>query len=147
MNRRGLNLRPLTDADFDILTEPGPEELIINCSLPPLHSSSKLIDNLVTDFLPFCLLSRLMLETSLKGMHRLDRKEKLTAQRVSREKLEASMMHLDIDLMSQFGKFNTHCHSAHKLTYSQTLQGYSAVLVSSPMPLSPPFPFSLSSAL
>jgi len=106
-NRRDLGLSQVTEGDFDILTEPGPEDLIANCSPPSLHNNSKLIDNLVVDFLPFCLLSWLMLETSLKGMHRLDCREKLAAQRASREELEASTMQLDMHLMSQFGKFNT----------------------------------------
>ena len=107
-NRRGLKLSPVADADFDILKELVPEELITNCLPPSLHSNSKLIDNLVVDFLPFCLLTRLMLETSLKGILRLNNREKLAAQRVSSEELEVSMMRLEMDLMSQFGKFDTH---------------------------------------
>ena len=107
-NLRGLKLSPATDADFDILKELVPEELITYCLPPSLHSNSKLIDNLVVDFLPFCLLTRLMLETSLKGILRLNNRRKLAAQQVSRVELEVSMMKLDMDMMSQFGKFNAH---------------------------------------
>ena len=107
-NLSGLKLSQVTEADFDILMEPGPEDLIANCSPLSLHSKNKLIDDLVVDFLPFCLLSRLMLEASSKGMHRLNSRETLTAQRVSREDLEAGMMYLDMHLMSEFGKFDTH---------------------------------------
>ena len=107
-NLSGLKLSQVTEADFDILMEPGPEDLIANCSPLSPHSKNKLIDDLVVDFLPFCLLSRLMLEASLKGMHRLNSRETLTAQRVPREELEAGMMYLDMHLMSEFGKFSTH---------------------------------------
>ena len=107
-NLWGLKLSPVTDADFDILKELVPEELITNCLPPSLHSNRKLIDNLVVEFLPFCLLTQLMLETSLKGIPRLNNREKLAAQRVSGKELEASMMQLEMDLMSQFGKFDTH---------------------------------------
>ena len=107
-NRRGLKLSQLIEADFDMLMEPGPEDLIANCSPPSLHSNNRLIDELVVDFLPFGLLSRLMLETSLKAMHRLHGGVKLTAQRVSREELEFGMMAVDMHLMGQFGKLNTH---------------------------------------
>jgi len=107
-NRRGLNLSQVTEADFDMLMEPGPEDLIANCSPPSLPSNNKPIDDLVVEFWPFCLLSRLMLESSLKGMHRLNCREALTAQRLSRQELEFSMMYLDMHLMSQFGKLNTH---------------------------------------
>ena len=106
--QRDLQLSSVTEGDFDILKESGPEDLIANCSPPSLHSNNKLIDELVVDFLPFGLLSRLMLETSLKAMHRLHGGVKLTAQRVSREELEFGMMAVDMHLMSQFGKLNTH---------------------------------------
>ena len=106
-NRRGLELTPVTEADFDILAEPGPEDVIANCSPLSLLSDNKLIDDLVVDFLPFGLLSRLMLETSWKGIHRLNGREKLTAQRVTGQELEASMLRLDMDLMNEYGKFNT----------------------------------------
>ena len=106
-NRRGLELSPVTEADFDILAEPRPEDVIANCSPLSLLSGSELIDDLVVDFLPFGLLSRLMLEASWKGMHRLNGREKLTAQRVSGKELEASMLRLDMGLMNEFGKFNT----------------------------------------
>ena len=49
-----------------------------------------------------------MFETSLKGIHRLDTREKLVAQRVSGEKLEALMTLQDMEMMRQFGTFNTH---------------------------------------
>jgi len=49
-----------------------------------------------------------MFETSLRGIHRLDSREKLTAQRVSGEKLEAHMMFQDMDMMRQFGTLDTH---------------------------------------
>ncbi|PUU73831.1 hypothetical protein B9Z19DRAFT_1161592 [Tuber borchii] len=116
-NRRGLGDSPVTEADYDILTEPGSEDLIANCSRSSLHSSNKLIDDLVVDFLHFDLLSRLMLETSLKDMHRLHCRERLIAQRASRKEIETSIMYRDMCLMDQFGKLSPTSHSAHKLTY------------------------------
>ncbi|PUU82244.1 hypothetical protein B9Z19DRAFT_1075273 [Tuber borchii] len=86
-NRRGLGDSPVTEADYDILAESGPEDVIAN----------------LVDFLPFSLLSRLMLETSWKGIHKLNGREKLTTQRVSGEKLETTMVCLDMNLMSEFG--------------------------------------------
>jgi len=106
-NRKGLGLSPITEADLDILAEPRLEDVIANCSPLPLHNNNKLIDDLVVDFLPFGLLSRLMLEASWKGIHRLNGREKLTTQRVSEKELEAGMLRLDMDLMNEFGKFNT----------------------------------------
>ena len=106
--RKGLEFSPVTEEDFDILTGSGPEDLIANCSPPSLPSNNKLIDDLVVDFLPFRLLSRLLLETSLKRIHTLDSREKLIAQGVSGEKLEALMTLQDMDMMKQFGTFNTH---------------------------------------
>ncbi|PUU80014.1 hypothetical protein B9Z19DRAFT_769929 [Tuber borchii] len=87
--QRGLQHSPVTDGDFDILKEPGPEHLIAN----------------LVDILPFRLLSRLMLETTLKGMLRLSCREKLTAQRASEQELESGMISQEMDLMSQFGGF------------------------------------------
>ena len=106
--RKGLEFSPVTEEDFDILTGSGPEDLIANCSPPSLPSNNKLIDDLVVDFLPFRLLSRLLLETSLKRIHTLDSREKLIAQGESGEKLEALMTLQDMDMMRQFGTFNTH---------------------------------------
>ena len=106
--RKGLEFSPVTEEDFDILTGSGPEDLIANCSPPSLPSNNKLIDDLVVDFLPFGLLSRLMLETSWKGIHRLNGREKLTAQRASEKELESGMISQEMDLMDQFGNFKTH---------------------------------------
>jgi len=49
-----------------------------------------------------------MLETSLKGIHRLDGREKLIAQNVPEQKMEGQMACQDMDMMRQFGKFNAH---------------------------------------
>ncbi|PUU80013.1 hypothetical protein B9Z19DRAFT_1080376 [Tuber borchii] len=87
--QRGLQHSPVTDGDYDILDESGSEDLIAN----------------LVDYLPFRLLSRLMLETTLKGMLRRDRREKQTAQRASKEELESGMIFQEMDLMSQFGGF------------------------------------------
>jgi hypothetical protein len=87
--RKGLELSALTEADTDVLSEFGPEDLIAN----------------LADFLPFRVLSWLMIETSLKGMHRLDWSEKLTAQGVYGAALESNLALVDMDMMRQFGGF------------------------------------------
>ena len=37
MNQKGLQLNSVTEGDFDVLKEPGPEDLIANCS-PPISA-------------------------------------------------------------------------------------------------------------
>jgi len=73
-----------------------------------LHSDNKLIDDLVVTFLPFRILSRLMLETSLKGIHRLDGREKMIAQGASEKELETNVVCQDMDMLMQFGKFTAY---------------------------------------
>ncbi|RPA93763.1 hypothetical protein L873DRAFT_1511473 [Choiromyces venosus 120613-1] len=90
MIRKGLELSLVTESDTDMFLEPGPEDLI-----------AKLVE-----FLPFNILSMLMLEVSLKGMHRLDTSEKMAAKGLSTAEIEKTLMFKDIGMMDQFGGFS-----------------------------------------
>ncbi|CUS10991.1 unnamed protein product [Tuber aestivum] len=87
--RTGQQDSPLTDSQLDVIKEFGPEDLVAN----------------LLDFLPFRVRSGIMIETSLKGVMRLSKRDELIAQGESGAELESSLMFLDMDIMRQFGGF------------------------------------------